>query len=248
VLWDGDKPLLADFALSKIKNQIAGASDATVLGMTSAPWAPPDQTSRGSARFDVYGLAATLLRCVSKQEFSDYHHVTAALDDVDTPPEVTDLLRRALDPDPARRPADGQVFFYELQAIQNARGKNWHRARQVPVVLMRTAREALQQAGEGRAEEDVIEQRLGTATYAVPRLKTQPDGRASLTADEFQLVGDQVKLVLVFEGDSKLVCKRAEVNDFEELEFLRRLDEAVMIDSRDLVFTARRPIRPHESA
>ncbi len=69
-----------------------------------------------------------------------------------------------------------------------------------------------------------------------------------MTADEFQLLGDQVKLVLAFEGDTKLVCIRAEVTDFEDLEFLRKLNEAVMIDSRDLVFTARRPIRPQDSA
>ncbi|MDP7707437.1 serine/threonine-protein kinase [Mycobacterium sp. TY815] len=248
VLWTGGKPLLADFALSKIKKQIAGAEDATVSGMTSAPWAPPDQTSRGSARFDVYGLAATLLQCVSPQKFSDYHHVTAALDDADTPPPVTDLLRRALDPDPAGRPADGQVFFYELQAIQTARAKNWHRARQVPFLLTRPARETLMQAGDGRPAEDVIEQRMGTATYAVPRLKTAPDGQTHLSADEFQLVGDQVKLVLAFEGDTKLKCFRAEVADFEDLEYLRRLEEAVMLDSRELVFTARPPVRPHESA
>lgn len=36
VLWDGEKPLLADFALSKIKDQLVGATDATVAGMTSA--------------------------------------------------------------------------------------------------------------------------------------------------------------------------------------------------------------------
>ncbi|UCA22903.1 AAA domain-containing protein [Mycobacterium kansasii] len=248
VLWDGSKPLLADFALSKIKNQIAGATDATVLGPTSAPWAPPDRSSRGSARFDVYGLAATLLQCVSKHQFSDYHHVAAARANADTPPKIADLLRRSLDPDPMRRPADGQVFYHELQAIQTERRKKWHRARQVPIALTRTARESLEQTYEGRMAEDVIDQRLGTATYAVPRLKTEPDGRTSLTADEFQLVGDQVKLVLAFEGDTKLVCIRAEVADFEDLEFLRKLNEAVMIDSRDLVFTARRPIRPHESA
>lgn len=248
VLWTGGKPLLADFALSKIKKQIAGAEDATVIGMTSAPWAPPDQASRGSARFDVYGLAATLLQCVSPQEFSDYHHVMAALNQADTPPPVTDLLRRALDPDPAGRPADGQVFFYQLQAIQTARAKNWHRARQVAFLLTRTARETLLQAGEGRPAEDVIEQRMGTATYAVPRLKTAPDGQTRLTADEFQLVGDQVKLVLAFEGETRLKCIWAELADFEDLEYLRRLEEAVMLDSRELVFTARPPLRPQDSA
>lgn len=79
VLWDGEKPLLADFALSKIKDQIAGPSDATVVGMTSAPWAPPDQASHGSARFDVYGLAATLLQCVTEWDLLDYPDIARAL-------------------------------------------------------------------------------------------------------------------------------------------------------------------------
>ncbi|WP_373191171.1 hypothetical protein, partial [Mycobacterium marinum] len=65
---------------------------ATVLGATSGPWAPPDQASRGSTRFDVYGLAATLLQCVTQQEFQDYHHIAQALVDPDPPPEVVDLL------------------------------------------------------------------------------------------------------------------------------------------------------------
>jgi serine/threonine protein kinase len=32
VLWDGEKPLLADFALSKIKDQIAVAARGSVFG------------------------------------------------------------------------------------------------------------------------------------------------------------------------------------------------------------------------
>lgn len=248
VLWDGDKPLLADFALSKIKNQIAGAGDATVIGAATAPWAPPDRTSRGSARFDVYGLAATVLQCTTEQQFTDYHHVTAALEQADTPPEITDLLTRSLDPDPSRRPADAQVFYCELQAIQTARSRKWHRAQQIPFELTRTARDKLQAAVEGTAAEDVIEQRLGSATYVLPRLKTQPDGSAVYTADEFVMVGDQVKLVMAYEGDTKLKCIHAEVNDFEDLDRDRKRSEAIMVDSRDYVFTARPPLRARESA
>lgn len=85
VLWTGAMPLLADFALSKIKDQVAAAGDATVVGMTTPPWAPPDQASRGSARFDVYGLAATLLQCVSGVQLRDYPDISRALDDANVP-------------------------------------------------------------------------------------------------------------------------------------------------------------------
>ena len=168
VLFDGKKPLLADFALSKIKDQVAGARDATVIGMASMPWAPPDQTSRGSARFDVYGLAATLLQCVTAWELLDFPDIARALGQADVPPDVTDLLQRALSPEPKLRPADGQVFHAELQAIQRARSTHWHRRRYLSFDLHQPARRALEEASGGLSAERVIEQRMGEASYVLP--------------------------------------------------------------------------------
>ena len=85
VLWDGTGPILTDFALSKIKDQVAAAQDATVVGSTNAPWAPPDHASRGSARFDVYGLAATLLQCVTSWPLRDFPDIAKALGEADVP-------------------------------------------------------------------------------------------------------------------------------------------------------------------
>lgn len=248
VLWNGEKPLLADFALSKIKDQIAGASDATVIGMATAPWAPPDRASRGSTRFDVHGLAATLLQCVTEREILDYPDIPRALEHANVPREVDALLRRALDPDLTQRPADGQVFHLELQAIQTGRSARWHKQKEVAFELSSTARQALEEAGEGRLAEDVIAQRMGAATYAVPRQRSLADGRATLTADEFRLVGDQVQLMLTFATPYKLVCKWAEVKDFEELDRWRQHDDAVTLDGRDFVWTARRPANQQQSA
>jgi serine/threonine protein kinase len=241
VLWNGEKPLLADFALSKIKDQIAGASDATVIGMATEPWAPPDQASRGSTRFDVYGLAATLLQCVTERELLGYPDIPRALEHANVPREVGALLRRALDPDLAQRPADGQVFHLELQAIQAGRSARWHKQKEVAFELSGNARRALEESGEGRLAEDIIASRMGSATYAVPRQRSLADGRAVLTADEFRLVGDQVQLILTFATPFKLVCKWAEVKDFEELDRWRQHDVAVTLDGRDFVWTARRP-------
>jgi len=248
VLWDGEKPLLADFALSKIKDQIAGASDATVVGMTTAPWAPPDQASRGSTRFDVYGLAATLLQCVTEWDLLDYPDIARALDGADIPPDVLNLLRRALDPDPANRPTDGQVFYLELRAIQAARSSHWHKQKVLSFELSGSARRSLEELGEGRTAEAFIAERMGSATCVVPRLKTADDGRANLTADEFRLVGDQVELMLMFKNAHQLFCKWAEVRDFEELEHWRHHEDAVTLDGRDLAWTAMRPANPQQSA
>ena len=248
VLWDGEKPLLADFALSKIKDQIAGANDATVVGMASAPWAPPDQASRGSARFDVYGLAATLLQCVTEWELLDYPDIARALDDANVPPEVLDLLRRGLDADPANRPADGQVFYLELRAIQAARSSHWHKQKVLSFELSGSARRSLEESGEGRTAETVIAERMGSATHVVPRLKTTIEGRAALSAEEFRLIGDQVEMMLTFKSATQVFCMWAEVKDFEELERWRQHEDAVALDGRDLAWTAMRPANPQQSA
>lgn len=248
VLWNGEVPLLADFALSKIKDQIAGAGDATVIGMTSPPWAPPDQASRGSTRFDVYGLAATLLQCVTGHELLDYPDIPRALDNADVPPDVLALLRDALSPDPNRRPADGQVFHLALQTIQTKRRTRWHKQKEIAFELSLAARPALEEGGDGRPAEALIASRMGTAAYAVPRLRTTGDGSAELTAEEFRLVGDQIDLKLAFKTSQKLVCIWAEVKDFEQLESWRRHENAVTLDSRDFAWTASRPANPQQSA
>lgn len=248
VLWDGEKPLLADFALSKIKDQLAGATDATVAGMASAPWAPPDLASRGSTRFDVYSLAATLLQCVVGWELRDYPDIARALDEADLPPPVLSLLGRGLDPDPANRPADGQVFHLELQAIQAVRSSNWHDQKVLSFDLSSTARRSLEETGDGRSAESVIARRLGAATHVVPRLKSGGGGRAMLTAEEFRLIGDQVELSLVFKSGHQLLCTRAEIKDFEELERWRQHEDAVTLDGQDFAWSAQRPANPQRSA
>lgn len=248
VLWDGTKPMLADFALSKIKNEVAGAGDLSVLGVPTGPWAPPDLMSRGSARFDVYGLAATLLQCVTDFEIHDFPDLVRALAKPNVPDTVADLLRRALYTDPAKRPADGQVFHLELQAIQAARSTKWHKQKTLAFALSGAARKTLEAGGDGRAAETVIATRLGTATYVMPRRKTLPDGRAELTADEFRLVGDQVEMGIVFTGPYQMLCRWAELKEFDELERWRQHEDATMLDGRDYAWTAGSPINPQQSA
>lgn len=249
VLWNGASPLLADFALSKIKDQVAAASDATVAGMTSSPpWAPPDKASRGSARFDVYGLAATLLQCIAPFELRDYPDLSRALEDSDLPPEVLQLLRDALNGDPYQRPADGQVFYHALRAIQDKRSAKWHKQKEIAFELTNTARRSLETSCGGRSAEAVIAARLGTATYAVPRLKNTDAGGAALTADEFRLIGDQIECTLAFGNSEKLFCTWAELKEFEDLESWRRHETAVTLDGRDFAWTASRPANPRQSA
>jgi len=56
-----------------------------------------------------------------KWDLLDYPDIAKSFDGADIPRMCLNLLRRALDPDGANRPADGQVFYLELRAIQAAR-------------------------------------------------------------------------------------------------------------------------------
>lgn len=248
VLWDGTGPILADFALSKIKDQVAAAQDATVVGSTNAPWAPPDHASRGSARFDVYGLAATLLQCVTDWPIRDFPDIAKALDGADVPPEVLDVFSRALRPDPRERQADGQVLLVELQAIQDMRNSRWRKQKVVAFELSNTARRALEEGSPDRRPEFAVAGLLGDATVALPRLESGTDGRTHYNASEFRLIGDQLELGMVFTDQYRLLAKWAKVTDFEALERFRANEDAVPIDGRDFAWSAERPANPKQAA
>ena len=248
VLWDGPGPILTDFALSKVKDQVAATHDATVIGSTNAPWAPPDHASRGSARFDVYGLAATLLQCLTCWPLRDFPDIAKALNDADVPPEILNVLARAIDPDPGVRQADGQVMFVELQAIQDTRNSRWRKKKVISFELSTTARRALEEATPDQRPEFAVAGLLGDATVALPRLETGPDGKACYNADEFRLIGDQLELSMVFTDQYRLLAKWAKVTDFEALERFRSNEDAVQIDGRDFSWSAERPANPKQAA
>lgn len=248
VLWDGTGPILTDFALSKVKDQVAAADDATVIGSTNAPWAPPDNASRGSARFDVYGLGATLLQCLSSWQLRDFPDIAKALGRVDVPPEILKVLARAVDPDPTVRQADGQVLFVELQAVQDARNSRWRKQKVVVIELSTTARRALEEAVPGTRPELSLASLLGSATVALPRLKTQPDGKTHYSDDEFRLVGDQLELSMVFKDQYRVLAKWAKVTEFEALERYRAHEDAVPVDDRDFCWSAEVPTNPKQAA
>ena len=248
VLWDGTAPILTDFALSKVKDQVAGPHDATVIGSVNAPWAPPDHASRGSARFDVYGLAATLLQCLTAWPLRDFPDIAKALDGADVPPEILKVLRRALDPDPSARQADGQVLSVELLAIQDARNNRWRKKKSVVFELSNTARRSLDEAVPGARPEITVAGLLGDATVALPRLETGSDGQTRYNADEFRLIGNQLELGMVFVGEYRLLAKWAKVTDFDGLERFRANENAVPIDGRDYSWSAERSANPRQAA
>lgn len=246
VLWDGHGPLLADFGISKIKNQVAAPGDATVVDHASTPYAPPEKVTKAAANRDVHGLAATLVRCLVPYELRNYADISRALSDdvdgIDVPEQVMDLLKRCLSNDPSNRPKDGQVLDLELRKLHSNRSRKWRAQTEMAVNLTTQARTQLLKARADSIPERSIETLMGTATYAVPR-RVQKGSAVILNPDEFELVGDELCLVVKF-TQGGMVCTRADVRDFYELEARRRSPAAVLLPSDQYIWTARQPASP----
>ncbi|ERI39054.1 hypothetical protein M707_02020 [Arthrobacter sp. AK-YN10] len=243
VLWDGRGPLLADFGISKIKNQVAAPGDATVVDHASTPYAPPEKITKAASNRDVHGLAATLVRCLVPYELYNYADIARALsDDIDVPDHVMDLLKRCLSNDPSNRPKDGQVLDLELRKLHADRSRKWRAQTEMAINLTPQARAQLLRERADSSPERSIETLMGTATYAVPR-RAQRGSAAILNPDEFELVGDELCLVIKF-TPAGMVCTRADFRDFYELEARRRSPAALLLPSDQYIWTARQPASP----
>jgi serine/threonine protein kinase len=118
ILIDKDgTPKLGDFGISKIRNQMV--SELTVVDHFSRPYAPPDL--QGGASRDVWGFAATALRCLTSGPFSDFPDIEKALAEINVPPQILSLLNKCTSRDPAARPENAIVLRGILREFQAGR-------------------------------------------------------------------------------------------------------------------------------
>lgn len=114
----GNIPKLADFGIAKIKNDLT-LSPHTTVDFMSRPYSPPEIDSTFSR--DVFGVGALFIGCISGHQLVDYPDISAALDDMDIPAPLTDLLGRCVSMSPDKRPKNGLMLFEELKGILEER-------------------------------------------------------------------------------------------------------------------------------
>jgi len=114
LIGPGNIPKLADFGIAKIKNDLT-LSPHTTIDFVSRPYSPPEKDSTFSR--DVFGIGALLIGCISGHQLVDYPDIAVALDDMDVPASLTDLLSRCVSMSPDRRPKNGLILFEELTGI-----------------------------------------------------------------------------------------------------------------------------------
>ncbi len=121
ILVDSNNQIkLADFGISKIKSYFQPSI--TLAEFTSRPYTPPEYDD-GSYTYtrDVFGFGVIVLRCLTNIDLADYSSIPKALDQLDLPPKISEIIEAAVATDPAERPRNAEVLLAQLQAVQAQR-------------------------------------------------------------------------------------------------------------------------------
>lgn len=241
------QPMLADFGISKIRSRMA--TEATVAAFASRPYAPPELDEMTSAARDTWGLATTILRCLSTGPFDDYPHITAALKEIDVPPEIGALLRRCTSRNRENRLPNAVVLRGELRELRNQRHRKWAAQRAAQLVIQEKAARRLVPPPYDQ-DADAIEAALRTEFAHGSHLARVVDSNTGTRqSDTFDLVGEQRRLRLaIAPGHSPaFVVTRQIASDEKALQWVRRngwpvADEVVWTSRRQPPMEARRSI------
>jgi len=135
LIGPGNVPKLADFGIAKIKTDLTLSPHTTVEFM-SRPYSPPERDSTFSR--DVFGLGALFIGAISGHQLTDYPDISAALDDLDIPASLSDLLTRCVSMAPDKRPKNGLMLFEELTSIMQERSSKRRTTSKIHLALTRS--------------------------------------------------------------------------------------------------------------
>lgn len=138
LLDSAGSPKLADFGISKIKRWLEPGL--TLNQFASVPFCPPEFDG-GSYTYtrDVFGFAALAVQCLSERKLTTYEALFSALDDVDLPQDIYDLLAHALSKEPERRQPNAGVLIAQLEGVQSQREISWVEKRTIFLELSQAA-------------------------------------------------------------------------------------------------------------
>lgn len=228
-------PKLADFGISKIRHQMV--TELTLVEHFSRPYAPPDREGMSSASRDVWGFAATALRCLTSGPFDDYPHIATALSDIDVHPKVHGLLSQCLSSDPQARPRNAVVLrglLREIQSVRRRRFSDYQRK-----VQLRVGEDAARRLAAPPLDRDpdVIERALVDELGQGGHLLRYTDSNGVEAADTLELIGRERRMRLaVLPSRPELVLTKVNNASDAVLEGLRRRGWPV---SDQIVWTTR---------
>ncbi len=116
------KPKLADFGISKLRSYFRPS--VTLREFVSRPFTPPEPDD-GSYPYtrDVFSFGVLVLKCLTKVDISDYDAISQGVVEFNAPPEIVEIIERAVSLDPAERQHNAEVLLLELDTIQRKRSQ-----------------------------------------------------------------------------------------------------------------------------
>ncbi|MEG3832920.1 MULTISPECIES: AAA domain-containing protein [unclassified Microcoleus] len=108
---------LADFGISKLKGYLQPSI--TLKDFVSRTFTPPE-TDDGSYTYtrDIFSFGVLVLKCLTNIELTDHNSIPSALKAFNAPPEILEIIERAVSLDPAERQPNAEVLLAELNVIQ----------------------------------------------------------------------------------------------------------------------------------
>lgn len=108
---------LADFGISKLKSYLQPSI--TLKDFISRTFTPPEADD-GSYTYtrDVFSFGVLVLKCLTNVELTEHNNISSALKAFNAPPEIFEVIERAVSLDPAERQHNAEVLLAELKAIQ----------------------------------------------------------------------------------------------------------------------------------
>ncbi|MEG4998123.1 AAA domain-containing protein [Microcoleus sp. B4-D4] len=113
---------LADFGISKLKGYLQPSI--TLKDFVSRTFTPPE-TDDGSYTYtrDIFSFGVLVLKCLTNIELTEHNDIPSALKAFNAPPEILEIIERAVSLDPAERQPNAEVLLAELNAIQGKRSQ-----------------------------------------------------------------------------------------------------------------------------
>jgi serine/threonine protein kinase len=112
LLGSDGKLKLADFGISKLKSYLQPSI--TLKDFVSRTFTPPELDD-GSYTYtrDVFSFGVLVLKCLTNIELTDHNSIASALKAFNAPPEILEIIERAVSLDPAERQHNAEVLLPE---------------------------------------------------------------------------------------------------------------------------------------